>query len=401
MTKSLHAFFRTAVTVLALVHPGLVSAQVWSPPKTVANGGSVIAVSTNGAGVAAVMYGTLSAVVETGGTWGAPVVLSNLGPYGNGSGNLTVAPNGDVLAVWSYRTSNTYTPNLAQAAFFTGGHWGKAITISSNVYGNVSSFGIPSIGFDGASQATLVWEEITNSSPMTCALKAITGMAASGFGPAQTISNSTTCFGWSRIAVNRFGAAEVVEGVPGILSGAVLAIGREASGTWDAPVTVGASGVYRQRLPQVGLGNDGTAVSVWLINGNVRYAVKSNGVWSTAAALPGVAGTAGGAAGVAVDGSGNAVATFQQVSIAPGTYATYRPVGGSWQTKVPLSSGVQIVATPAGTFVAGGTTVSTRLAGTSTWSTTTFANSAIVNAAPGQAIAALAPQVSVSTETVP
>jgi len=31
-----------------------------------------------------------------------------------------VAPNGDVLAVWSFRTTNTYIPNQAQAAFFTG-----------------------------------------------------------------------------------------------------------------------------------------------------------------------------------------------------------------------------------------------------------------------------------------
>ena len=147
----------------------------------------------------------------------------------------SVAPNGDVLAVWSYRTTNTYTPNTAQAAFFTGGHWGNPITISNNVYGNVSSFGVPSIGFDGASRATLVWEEITSPSPMTCALKAITGTAASGFGPAQTISSSGTCFGWSRIAVNQFGEAEVVEGVPGILSGAVVAIGRETSEVWDAP----------------------------------------------------------------------------------------------------------------------------------------------------------------------
>lgn len=387
------------MTVLALVCSGLASAQNWTSPTVVANGNG-IAVSTNGTGTAAVMFGALSAVVETGGTWGAPVVLSTLGPYGSGSGNLAVAPNGDVLAVWAYRTSNTYPPDAAQAAFFTGGHWGNPITISNNVYANVYSFGVPSIGFDGASRATLVWEEITNPSPMTCALKAITGTAASGFGPAQTISNSGACFGWSRIAVNQFGRAEVMEGAAGILSAAVVAIGRETSGIWDAPVTVGASGVYRQRQPQVGLGNDGTAVAVWLVNGNVRYAVKSNGVWSAAAALPGVAGTAGGAAGVAVDGNGNAVAMFEQVAIAPGNYATYRPAGGSWQTKVPLSSDVQIVATPAGTFVAGGTTVSTRPAGSSRWSTTTFANPAIVNAAPGQAIAVLGPQVSVSTEAI-
>jgi hypothetical protein len=400
MTKSLFACSWALVMVLALVDPGVASAQIWSSPKVVANGNG-IAVSTNGTGAAAVLFGTLSAVVETGGAWGAPVVLSNLGPYGSGSGNVAVAQNGDVLAVWSYRTSNTYTPNTTQAAFFTGGHWGSTITISSNVYGNVYSFGVPSIGFDGASRATLVFEEITNPSPMTCALKAITGTAASGFGPAQTISSSSTCFGWSRIAVNQFGEAEIMEGVPGILSGAVVAIGRETNGIWGAPVTIGASGVYRQRQPQVGLGNNGTAVSVWLINGNVRYAVKSNGVWSAAAPLPGVSGTAGGLADVAVDGNGNAVATFEQVAIAPGTYATYRPAGGSWQTKVPLSSSVQIVATPAGSFVAGGTTVSTRLAGSSTWSTTTFSNPAIVNAAPGQAIALLGRQVSVSTEAIP
>ena len=389
-----------SATILVLVCSGLASAQIWTSPKVVANG-NAISVATNGTGTAAVLFGTLSAVVETGGVWGAPVVLSNLGPYGSGSGAVAAAPDGDVLAVWSYRATNTYTPNTAQAAFFTGGHWRSAITISNNVYGDVYSFGVPSIGFDGASRATVVWEEITSPSPMTCALKAMTGTAAGGFGPAQTISNSGACFGWSSIAVNRYGEAEVVEGAPGILSAAVVAIGREANGIWDAPVTVGASGVYRQRQPQVGLGSDGTAVAVWLINGNVRYAVKSGGVWSAAAALPGVAGTAGGAAGVAVDGNGNAMATFQQVSIAPGTYATYRPVGGSWQTKVALSSGVQIVATAAGTFVAGGTIVSTRLAGSSTWSTTTFANPALVNAAPGQAIAVLAPQVSVATASIP
>jgi len=400
MTMSLSVFVRTSATVLALMYAGQASAQLWSTPKVVANG-SAFAVANNGAGSAAILFGTLSAVVQTSGTWGSPVVLSSLGPYGSGSGNVAVAPNGNVLATWSYRATNTYTPNTAQAAFFTGGHWGSTITISNNVYGNVYSYGVPSIGFDGSSRATLVWEEITNPSPMTCAWKAVTGTAASGFGAAQTITSPGTCVGWSRIAVNRFGEAEVLTGVPGILSGAVVAIGREANGIWDAPVTIGASGVYRQRQPQVGLANDGSAVAVWLINGNVRYSVKSNGVWSAAAALPGVAGTAGGAAGVAVDGNGNAIATFQQVVISPGTYATYRPAGGSWQTKVPLSSSVQIVATPAGTFVAGGTTVSTRLAGSSTWSTTTFANPAIVNAATGQAIAVMAPQVSVSTESVP
>jgi hypothetical protein len=388
------------LAVVSLACAGPATAQTWSSPVSVANGNGQ-AVATNGSGTSAVIFtplaGGVQASVNTGSVWSAPATLTSA----SAAANIAVAPNGDVLAVWSFRTTNTYTPVEAQAAFFHSGHWGSVLTLSTNVYGNVSSLGLPSIAFDGSSQATVIWEQITNPSPISCALEAETGNASSGLGSAKTISSAGTCFGWNKLAVNSTGQAVAVEGVPGILSGSVVAIGRDSTGTWGSPVTIGVAGVYRQRQPNVGLGNEGTAVVVWLINGGVRYSVRSGGTWSAAAALPGVAGTAGGASGVAVDGSGNAVATFQQVSISPGTYATYRPVGGSWQTKVQLNSGTQIVATPAGTFVAGGTTVSTRLAGTSTWNQHTFSDVAKVNAAPGLAIALVGPQVSVSTAAVP
>src|SRR4051794_7920630 len=97
MNRNLPAFCTVSLTVLTLMSSVVASAQIWSTPKVVANG-SAIAVSTNGTGTAAVLFGTLSAAVETGGTWGAPAVLSTLGPYGAGSGNVAVAPDGDVLA---------------------------------------------------------------------------------------------------------------------------------------------------------------------------------------------------------------------------------------------------------------------------------------------------------------
>ena len=199
---------------------------------------------------------------------------------------------------------------------------------------------------------------------MTCALKARTGSAASGFGAAQTISNATTCYGLAKLDVNSGGEAVAIEGATGILTGAVIAISRSLTGTWGTPVTVAPS-AYRQNNPNVGLGNEGTAVVVWRTRSGVSYAVRSGGTWSAAAPLPVLVGQAGGSTGVAVDGAGNAVAIFTQVTISPGTYATYRPVGGTWQTKVQLSSGVPVAATPAGTFVASGTTVSTQLADTS------------------------------------
>jgi len=390
------------VVAIVVACSSVAGAQTWSTPQFIANGFG-IAVATNGS-TSAVLFmppsGGLQASVKTGSTWSTPATLSSLGPFGSGTGNIAVAPNGDVLAVWSFRTTNTYIPNQAQAAFFTAGHFGSPITISTNVYGNVNSFGLPGIGFDSHSQATLIDEEITNPSPIACALKARTGSAASGFGSAQTISNATTCYGLAKLAVNSGGEAIAVEGATGILTGAVVAISRSLTGAWGAPVTVAAS-AYRQNNPNVGLGNEGTVVVVWRTRSGVSYAVRSGGTWSAAAGLPVLVGQAGGSTGVAVDGAGNAVAIFTQVTISPGTYATYRPVGGSWQAKVQLSSGVPMAATPAGTFVASGTTVSTRLAGTSNWTTHTFSGTATVNAGPGLAIAVVGPQVSVSTAAVP
>ena len=95
------------------------------------------------------------------------------------------------------------------------------------------------------------------------------------------------------------------------------------------------------------------------------------------------------------------MAAFGQTTINPGTYTVYRPVGGTFQPKIQINSSTQVVSTPAGTFLAGGTTVSTRLAGSSTWNQHTFSDSQLVNAAAGLAIAVGAPQVSVSTAAVP
>jgi hypothetical protein len=169
----------------AFALPGMARAQTWGSPHLVANGNG-LAISTNGSGTSAVIFtplaGGLQASVQSGGVWQSPAPLSSA----TAAANIAVAPNGDVLAVWVFRSTNTYNPNTAQARFYTGGHWGSTITISTNVYGNVSSSGLPSIGFDSHSQATLIWEEITNPNTVTCGLRAETGNAAAGFGSAQT-----------------------------------------------------------------------------------------------------------------------------------------------------------------------------------------------------------------------
>ena len=369
-------------------------AQTWSAPQLVENGGGA-AISVNANGTEAVIYGGLASV-KTNGVWDTPVLLGS----GSPASNIKVAPNGDVLAIWSFHTSNTYVPVEAQAAFFSNGRWGPTMTLTTNEFGDVYNYGPPSIGFDGNSQATVVWEENNGS---TCSVEAITGSASAGFGSRQTISNESACQGWTQLAVNHSGQAVMVTGVPGILSGPVVAISRDASGVWSAPVTLEAE-QYRQRQPRIGLGDDGTAVAVWTQRTADSYAVRTpNGVWSAAAVLPGVHAITN-TSYVAVDGHGNAVVAYEQYQLLAGLLVQYRSSGGSWGTAVLLEGGGPVgeAATPAGTFVvASGGAVYTLLPGASTWNKTSFSTVLNVAAAPGIAMAAVAPQISVSTAAVP
>ncbi len=386
------------------------AAQPWTAPQVVGTvpyltGG---AVATNGstsavvfaAGVATYNQFEIQAVVRTGGVWGSPVVLEAPFLYAVNF-SVAVAPNGDVLAAWRYDATTAADSGVAQVALYTAGHWGAPLTISTAGL----NAGVPSIAFDGQNLATVVWEQNTSSS--TCALKAIRSNAAHGFGAAQTIAGA--CYGFVNLAVNSVGQAVVSQGASGIKTGPIVAVSRDASGAWAAPVTL-ASSVYRQRQPKVGLGNEGTAVVVWLTNAGVSYANRSNGTWSAAAPLPGVlAGRAGGISGVAVDAGGNALATFTLTSLTPGVFATYRPVHGTWQASVQLPAGpIPVKATPAGSFVVGsGSTVATRAAGSTNWTSTDFTNDTIVDVAAGTGSAivtlgGVAPNsIAVSTEQVP
>src|SRR5882672_8762600 len=390
--------FRNALALIAAILAavsGPAAAQTWTSPQVV---GSVPyltdgAVATNGntsavvfaAGVATDNMFEVQTVVRSGGNWGPRIALAPQFQFAEDF-TVAVAPNGDALAAWRYDATMAADSGVAQVAFYTGGHWGAPVTISTAGL----NAGMPAVAFDGQSQATIVWEQNTTST--TCALKAVRGDAGHGLGVAQTISN--TCYGFVDLAVNSVGLAVAVSGASGIKTGPILAIARDANGSWSAPVTLAAS-AYRQRQPQVGMGNNGTSVVVWLTRGGVSYAVRSNGSWTSAAPLPGVpSGRAGGVAGVAVDANGNAIATFVLTSLTPGVFAAYRPVNGSWQAPVQIPAGpVPLRASPAGTFVVGsGSTVATRLAGSSTWKSTNFASGSIVDVAagPGLAIVTLA-----------
>jgi hypothetical protein len=238
-------------------------------------------------------------------------------------------------------------------------------------------------------------------------------------GAPQTISSS--CYGWTQIAVNSWGEAVVVSGARSG-SASVVAISRDRTGVWSAPVTVSGN-QYLQRFPHVGLGDDGTAVVAFSQRSAPAYSKRSpSGIWSAVGLM--YSGTNyGGSCNVAVDASGNAVAAFDTYVYVGGgisypAYATYMPVNGSWGTPVKVMNGytvqLEVAATPAGTFVVGwadsntfSVGAATLLPGSTTWSSERIGPGwpFSLKAAPGSAIASFggvfSTKVNISTEAIP
>ncbi len=382
--KTLRAAEALAVAFIGL--SGFAAGQTWTSPQFVTSGNAV-ALATNGKGTSAVLFWEtgpgLQASVGVNGLWSSPVTLSTAASVGS----VAVAPNGDVLAVWSFHTNNTTTPIESQAAFYSGGHWDKTITITTNGSATASSSlgNLAMLGFDGTSEATLVWEQLTGSG--SCALEAVTGNASSGFGTPQAIDN--TCLGWVQLAVNNNGEALAVQGGATLEVAPIIGTSRAANGVWGASFDV-ATRYYGRQRPWVGLGLNGNAVVVWRARTFGEFAVETNGTWSAPAELPGSTGST--YPTVAMDSSGDAVAAYAGK-------VSSRPAGGVFQTPITLGSG-QVVASPAGTFAVNGTSVATRLPGSSTW-TQNGPSSGLVAIGPGQVIAAVNPSISVETENVP
>src|SRR3974390_405062 len=197
----------TLLLVAGIAISSIAAAQTWSTPQLAAEG-VVEGFAANGSGTAALIYGQtasgLFATVRSGGAWGAPVTLTTQGTRGN----IAVAANGDVLAIWTFHLNNSTAPVELQAAFYHAGHWSNPITLTIDG-ASVNGSQLATLGFDGQSRATVIWEQITNSNPYTCALEAVTGTASSGFAPAQTIAEG--CQGWIELAVNTTGEAIAIQ----------------------------------------------------------------------------------------------------------------------------------------------------------------------------------------------
>ena len=404
-----------AVCLLLLSCTALMTGQNWSAPQVFPTNTFATApsVSVNATGTAALIWADgpinnsmqVHAAVRQNGAWGTPAQLSSAGLFISGV-RIAVAPNSDVLAVWR----SGFMPYAVTAAFYSHGTWNTPAVISTPGL----DAGMPEFAFDSQSNATLVWEQRTGGTQ--CVTQAIVGTVA-GFGPPQTVLNA--CYGAISLAVNSSGQAMVVSGAPANQSGPVIAVDRNAGGVWGTPVTV-ASTQYRQRMPQVGLGDEGTAVVVWSQRSMAAYAKRSPaGSWFPATPL--FTNNYGGTVTVAVDSFGNAVASFNKwvdngQGIVYPAFASYMPARlPLWMPPTQIvadTTWLKVAASPRGSFVVAWSNAftngaSTRSATLPIWKNATLGQASLfdVAAAPGTAILAwggdMSQRINVSTETVP
>jgi hypothetical protein len=148
-----------------------------------------------------------------------------------------------------------------------------------------------------------------------------------------------------------------------------ILVAERRSGVWMAPVTIAAA-AFRQGSPHVALNDRGDAAIAWTGRGTALVATRpAGGTWSAPTTISSQ--SLGASARVALDGGGDAVMIFQLVQYTGTGYAypveaAARPAGGSWSAPVRVSaatdygSSPNLVATPAGSFVAAWTDDNTR-----------------------------------------
>jgi hypothetical protein len=403
----------TSAIALAASGKNWTNPQVLTTDTYVAE--SYAAINANGMAAAIWAAGPLNnslqvqaSVRPAGGNWSNKVALTT-GFKFIAAQTIAVAPNNDILAAWL----TGYNPGVAQIAWYRNGAWSDPVTISS---ANLNA-GMPTIAFDAQSRATVVWEQNTATS---CVTQASVGTAPAGLGTPQVVMNS--CSGWIRMAANGWGEAVVVSGVE-TGSGAIIAVSRDRNGNWGTPATL-SQNQYLQRRPNVGLGDDGTAVVAFSQRSAPAYSRRSPaGIWSPVDLI--FSGSNyGGTCNVAVDSKGNAVAAYDTYvygsadNIYYPAFATYMPVNGKWSKAVNVMNGyteqLEVAATPAGNFVVGWADSNTFSVGATTLlkGPKTLSSERIgsgwpfsLNATHGTAIVSLGgvvtSQIAVSTESIP
>lgn len=315
--KTTRAFRATQLTTwitlacLTTATADALAGATWSAPSVLATSSDAAdllnpAIAGNGAGKKLAVWiqgGQIQAQIQENGVWGNPTAISQA-TLGVTIPTVTLAEDGTAVVAWVQ--SQDGGQSTLEAAFYSNGQWSLPTTVS-NAGLTVTS---PKAGASATGQATLAWSE-SDSTGGQCAVQTATGSADTGWSPPQPLAS--TCHSKVSLSVNGAGEALAGWGDLDLLNGqGVFVATRDAAGTWT-PTKELMAPQYRQYLPAFSLGEDGTAVAVWInAYSGLMYSRKHpGGDWSpVSTAYAGIYSITT-LSDVAVDGQGNATAAFQ------------------------------------------------------------------------------------------
>jgi PKD domain len=268
-------------------------------------------------------------------TWLSPVNLSEAEPM-EGSPQVAIDQQGDITSVWNRSNGTNYETQTAYRP--AGGSWQAPVTLSETGY----DAGSAQIAVDPEGDAAAVWSTFPPASGRT--IQAAVKSHAGTWSAPVTLADIGEPEGKPQIAIDSRGNAVAVWEEQPINPGPqyIQTAVRPAGGVWSAPVNVpGSNG----RDPSIAMDAEGNAIVTWLSFESIQSAIRlaSTGTWQAPTNVAAVGLDAGGHPGgpaLAVDGQGDAVVAWSSASGNGANHIVYAASlskGGSWQTPAELS----------------------------------------------------------------
>jgi hypothetical protein len=335
--------YRHLLFVMAALIPSMVVAATavadWVTPVNLSGGGSPT-LAIDGSGDATVLWVRASGPDETlvqsayrpaGGSWQEPTTVSNA-PSIEPEPKLRLDAAGDATAVWEATGGAEGRRELESAYRPAGGSWQQPVAVAE-------AHQSTHLEVDAAGDAFLIW---TQANTIESSYRPSGGSWSVPVALSQAGGDSFA----PRIAVDAAGDATAVWTTRNGSESETETSYRPAGGAWEAPSTLSNPG---EEAADASLAADprGDTVVGWARDETpgqnlmiARYRPAGGG-WEAPVGLGYEDGEAG-SPGLAMDDAGDLMAVWSSVRVSPPRYATvqsaYRPVGGSWEAPVVLSS---------------------------------------------------------------
>jgi hypothetical protein len=207
-----------------------------------------------------------------GGGWGTAALIETNNAGSASSPEIATAGNGDATAVW--QQSNGSVTSIWANRYTAGTGWGGAGLIEHDDTGNATT---PQVAIDGGGNAVAVWSQSDGSVYSIWANRFATG---GGWGTAALIEHDDSGDALlPEIAVGANGNAVSVwqqsDGIrPNIWTNRYT-----AGGGWDAAELLETDNTGDAKSPQVAVGGNDQAAAVWSQFDGARYNIEANVYW--------------------------------------------------------------------------------------------------------------------------